>query len=102
MERLVRRSIYLSIYLSICLSVCLSVCPSIYGSIALVDLGRFLSFLIYTESVGPLERGISPLQGRYLHTEQHKHRINAHRHPSLVLDSNPRSHCSSERRWFMP
>jgi hypothetical protein len=29
-------------------------------------------------SVGLLGRGISPSQGRYLHTEQHKRRINAH------------------------
>jgi hypothetical protein len=50
---------------------------SIYGSTALVDLGRFFSFLIYTQSVGLLRRGISSSQGRYLHTEQHKHRINA-------------------------
>jgi hypothetical protein len=32
----------------------------------------------YTQSVGLLGRGISPSQGRYLHTEQHKNRINAH------------------------
>jgi hypothetical protein len=36
------------------------------------------------------------------HTEQHKHRINAHRHPCLEWDSNPRSQLSSERRQFMP
>jgi hypothetical protein len=65
-------SIYLSIYLSICLSIYLSVYLSIYGSTALVDRGRFFSFLIYTPSVGHLVRGISPSQGRYLHTEQHK------------------------------
>jgi hypothetical protein len=41
----------------------------IYGSTALVDLGRFFSFFIYTQSVGLLGRGISPSQGRYLHTE---------------------------------
>jgi hypothetical protein len=46
----------------------------------------FFSFLIYTHSVGFLGRGISPSQGRYLHTEQHKHRINAHRHPCLEWD----------------
>jgi hypothetical protein len=33
-----------------------------------VDLGRFFSFLIYTQSVGLLGRGISPSQGRCLHT----------------------------------
>jgi hypothetical protein len=31
----------------------------------------------YTQSVGLLGRGISPLQGLYLYTEQHKQRINA-------------------------
>jgi hypothetical protein len=45
-----------------------------------LDPGRFFSILIYTQTVGLLGRGISPSQGRYLHTEQHKHRINAHRH----------------------
>jgi hypothetical protein len=53
----------------------LCACLPIYGSTALVDLGRFFSFLIYTLSAGILGRGISPLQGRYLHTEEHKHRI---------------------------
>jgi hypothetical protein len=36
------------------------------------------SFVIIRQSVGLLGRGISPSQGRYLHMEQHKHRINAH------------------------
>jgi hypothetical protein len=53
---------------------------SIYGPTALVDLDRFFNALIYTQKVGRLERGISPSQGPYLHTEQHKHRINALRH----------------------
>jgi hypothetical protein len=35
-------------------------------------LAAFFSFLIYTQSVGLLGWGISPSQGRYLHTEQHK------------------------------
>jgi hypothetical protein len=56
---------------------------SIYGSIALVGLGGFFSFLIYTQLVGPLGREISSSQGRCLHTEQHKHGINAHRQPCL-------------------
>jgi hypothetical protein len=47
----------------------------LYGSIVLVDLERFFGFLIYTQSVGLLGRGISPSQDRCLHTEQHKHRI---------------------------
>jgi hypothetical protein len=66
-------SSYFPLYLSIYLSI--------YGSTALVDLGRFFSFVIHTQSVGLLGRWISPSQGRYLHREQHKHRINAHRHP---------------------
>jgi hypothetical protein len=71
----------------------------LYGPL---DLGRFFSFLIYTQSVGLLGRGISPSQGRYLHTDQHKHRINAKRNPCLEWDSNPRPQCSSGRRRFMP
>jgi hypothetical protein len=34
-----------------------------------------------TQSVGLLGRVISPSQCLYLHTEQHKYRINAHNHP---------------------
>jgi hypothetical protein len=75
---------------------------SIYGSTALVDLGRFFSFLIYTQSVGLLGLGISPSQGRYLHTEQHKHRINTHTHPCLEWNSNPWSQSSSGWRRFIP
>jgi hypothetical protein len=43
-----------------------------YGFTSLIYLGRFFSFLIYTQSIRLLGRGISPSQGRYLHTEQHK------------------------------
>jgi hypothetical protein len=32
---------------------------SIYGSTAFVELGRFFSFLIYTQSVGLLGRGLA-------------------------------------------
>jgi hypothetical protein len=46
-------------------------------------------FLNLTQLVGLLGRGISPSQGRYLHTEQHKYIINAHRHPCLEWYSNP-------------
>jgi hypothetical protein len=46
------------------------------------------SFLIYAQSVGPLGWEMRPSQGHYLHTEQHKHRINAHRHPCLEWNSN--------------
>jgi hypothetical protein len=61
----------------------------LYGYTALVDFGQFFSFLIYTQSAGLLGRGISPSQGRYLHTEQHNYRITSHRHPCL----RPRGHC---------
>jgi hypothetical protein len=44
-----------------------------YGFTALSwALAVFFSFLIYTQSVGLLGRGISRSQGLYLHTEQHK------------------------------
>jgi hypothetical protein len=49
---------------------------SVCSSTAIVNLVRFFSFLIYTQSVGLLGRGMSLSQGRYLHTEHHKHRIN--------------------------
>jgi hypothetical protein len=40
----------------------------------------------YTHSVGLLGRRISQSQGRYLPTEQHKHRINAHNTAIHVLN----------------
>jgi hypothetical protein len=46
--------------------------------------------------------GISPSQGRYLQTEQHKHRINTHKHSCLEWVSNPRSQLSRKRRQSMP
>jgi hypothetical protein len=42
-----------------------------------LDLSRFFSFsILYTVGRNPWT-GIRLLQGHYLHTEQHKHRINA-------------------------
>jgi hypothetical protein len=38
----------------------------------------FSSIIIFIQTVGLLRRVISPSQSRYLHTGQHKHRINAH------------------------
>jgi hypothetical protein len=75
-----------SIYLSICLSIYLS----IYLFIAFVDLGRFFSFFIYTQSVGLLGRGISPPQGHYLHA---KKKIQTH---------NKRTQTSTPRVEFEP
>jgi hypothetical protein len=43
----------------------------------LLDTGLF-TFVIFTRTAGPLGRVVCPSQGRYLHTGQHKHRINAH------------------------
>jgi hypothetical protein len=54
------------------------------------------------ELVGLLDARLASLKRRYLHTEQHKHRINAHRHPCIEWDSNPRPQRSRERRQFMP
>jgi hypothetical protein len=50
----------------------------------------------YTQSVGLSKRGIGPSQGLYLHTEQHKHRINAHNTDIHAL-SGIRSHDPSVR-----
>jgi hypothetical protein len=73
-----------------------------YGSTALVGLGHFFSILISTQLVGLLGWVISPSQGRYLHTGQHKHSINANRHPCLEWDSNPRSsvRASKDNSWL--
>jgi hypothetical protein len=79
----------------------LSIYLSLYGP--LLGPGLFFSFVIcFTESVGLLGRVISPSQGRYLHTGQHKHRTNGHKHSCLNWDSNPRSQYLSWRRLFMP
>jgi hypothetical protein len=63
----------------------------VYFSMAIQSFGpwQFFTFLIFTQPVGLLGRGISPWQGRYLQTEQHNHRIKAHRNPCLKWESNP-------------
>jgi len=53
---------------------------------------------LFRHLVGLLGQGISPTQGLYLYTEQHK---NADTHPCLEWDSNPRSQCSSGH-WDRP
>jgi hypothetical protein len=75
-----------------------------------LDPGFFFSFVIFfTQTVGLLGRVISPSQGLYLNTGQHKHRINAHtdihvlsgiriHDPSFRTSENssclrPRGHC---------
>jgi hypothetical protein len=47
---------------------------------SLLDLGRYFNFLIFLQSVGLLGRGINRSQGRFLHTEQHKHSEYTHTH----------------------
>jgi hypothetical protein len=64
-----------TVYLSMALQPYLGPWPPFY----------FLN--LYT--VGLLGRGISPSQGRYLHTEQHKHRSKADMHPCLELGFEP-------------
>jgi hypothetical protein len=56
---------------------------AISGCTALVELGRFFSSIIYTQSVGLLGREISPPQGRYLHTEQHTNTQNKRTQTSM-------------------
>jgi hypothetical protein len=55
---------------------------SIYGSKAFVGPWPLFQFFdLFTQSVGPLGRGISQSKGRCLHTGQFNHRINTQRHP---------------------
>jgi hypothetical protein len=80
-----------------------SIYLSVYGSAVLCwTLATFSNSSSYRDAVGLLGRSISPSQGRYIHTEQHKHSINAPRHPCPEWDSNPRSHRSNKRRQFSP
>jgi hypothetical protein len=69
-----------------------------YFTVLCWDLAALSVSWSYTQSVGLLGRGISPSQGRYLHAEQHKHRINARRHLCLEWDSNLRSQYSRRRK----
>jgi hypothetical protein len=55
-----------------------------YGSTVLCwVLAAFSVSWSYTQSVGLFGSGNSPSQSPYLHTEQHRHRINAHRYPGI-------------------
>jgi hypothetical protein len=58
----------------------------------------FVQFLEHTQMLGLIGWGISPPQGRCLHTGQHKRRINTDKHPCRVWDSNPLPKCVSGRR----
>jgi hypothetical protein len=76
-----------------------SIYLSIYGSTGLAAFSVSWSF---TQSVGLLWRGISPSQGRYLHTGQHTHTTNSQPTSLAQVDSNPLSQCLSWRRQFIP
>jgi hypothetical protein len=82
----------------------------------LLGLGLFFSFVnFFTQSVGLLGREMSPSQGRYLHTGQHKHRKNAHtdihalsgirnHNPSIRASSclRPHGHCDRQDYTYRP
>jgi hypothetical protein len=76
-------------------TVCLSVYLSVYDSTALVDLGCFFSFLIYTQSVELLGPGNSPSQGRYLHTRNNTN--TGKTHADIRASSGIRTHDPSVR-----
>jgi hypothetical protein len=59
---------------------------SIYGSTVLVDLGRLFNFLIYTQSVGLLGGGISPV-ARPLPTHRTTQTQNEHTHTQTSMSS---------------
>jgi hypothetical protein len=93
------RSIYLSIYPPTNPPTHLS----IYGSTALCSTLPAFLFLDLLHGRSDSLDGDKPI-ARLLpaRTEQHKHRINAHWHPCLKLNSNPRSQWLSGRKQFMP
>jgi hypothetical protein len=63
----------------------------------LSTLPPFFSFLIRSQSVGLLGRGISPSQGRYLHTEKQE-RQNKHKHTDINASSGIQNHDLSVER----
>jgi hypothetical protein len=58
--------------------------------------GVIIIIIMASQSVGLLGRGISPSQDRYLHTEQRKHRKNAHS-TDVHASSRIRAHDPSVR-----
>jgi hypothetical protein len=61
----------------------------------LLGPGLFFSFVIFFYTERLLGRVVSSSQGRYLHTEQHEHRINAH--TDIHASSRIRTHDPSFR-----
>jgi hypothetical protein len=80
-------------------------CLSVYSCCSHLEhrasMKRFVSLQFFNlrQLVGPLGRMISLTQG---YTGQHKHRINADKHPCLEWDSNPCFQRLSGQRHFMP
>jgi hypothetical protein len=74
---------------------------SIHSSMALQPLVRLWPLLrfhnrnLFTQTLGLLGRVISPSQGHYLHTGQHRHRINAY--TDIRASSGIRTHDPSVR-----
>jgi hypothetical protein len=66
----------------------------------------FSSVTFFTQTVGLLGRVINPSQGLYLHTEQHKYRINAHNtdiHPlSRIRTHDPSVPASEDSSCLRP
>jgi hypothetical protein len=55
--------------------------------------GLFFSFVIFlTKTIGLLGLRISLSQGHYLHTGQHKHRVNTHTHTNIHALGGIRAH----------
>jgi hypothetical protein len=79
----------------------------INGSMALLlGPGLFFSFVIFfTQTVGLLGRVVSPSQGRYLYTGQHKHRINAETNIHVlngIRNYDPRVRASEDSSCLRP
>jgi hypothetical protein len=68
----------------------------LFGSTVLCWALAAFQFLDLTQAAGLLERGISPSQGLYLNTGQHKHRINTYT-PNIHILSGIRTHEHSVR-----
>jgi hypothetical protein len=71
-----------------------------YSEKTLLDLYRFFSFLIFHTVHKTLWKGDQPIARplpAHTHTVQHRHRINAYRHPCLKWNSNPRSSVLARR-----
>jgi hypothetical protein len=96
-------SMWLNFWLILCLSLSLFLLFPFWSIGHPWNALFHFSFLILRQSVWLLGRGISPSQGLYLNTGQHKHRkTHTHiKHPCPKWDSNPRSQRPRERRQFM-